>query len=922
MKRLPFVFFTIYSFFAYSQTPVTNYCLSKGNTPWEQWIETITVKSPGSNDFIKTSFKDGYANFTSPVINVIRGSLVNFTLKPNSSWLGDPRNSNFFYRVYIDLDNNKSFNSNTELFVSKQIDFFAQDNKASFTIPISQNIGQVRMRVSMKLGSYPTPCEIFDRGEVEDYTLNIIDASNNNCPPQYYAVPLSSTSLSSPCTSVAVDSATTANRFTVYQRTTNPLDGFDVVGRIDNFGGSTFYTLFLRNGTSTPPSGFPTLGCIGASGNKIYFRNVTGSLRFTSRGGSSGAATAITTGNFVIFQGAIGQTNSLWAGFTDINNGFGISALTSKSNCLNCRNDVTAPVFQNCKKDTTITIIPPVLSSCFVVNFPTAVDNCSPYVSTSSNFISTGYCLRAGQSRTFSTVATDPNGNSATCSYTVRVDSTNNCPPQFEALPLSQSSLINPCSTATIESNISTTSRFTVYQRTNNPLDGYAFDIVGRIDRLTGSSFYTLYLRNGTSTPPSGFPSLGCTDFSVNKIYFRNVTGSLQTTSRQASLASAITSGNFVIFQGAIGSTNSLWAGFSDIDNGFGIVALTSQSNCLNCGNDVTAPVFTNCRKDTTLTITAPDLFACFFPSFPNAVDNCSPYFSSSSNFNGGAKVCLQAGESRAFSTIVTDPNGNSNTCSYTVRAENGSSKPDIELSLAASNTAPPKYSVVDFTVTVRNKGASNSGRLKIPILLCKNGAATTFIQTPNNLVYAGAPTNPVIGIFEQVNQVWELPNLAPGAAASFTIKTFTLTGKEVNMVAFVSSQENADFDSNPSSGVPNCAPSEDDEALVALNRTSSRPGLEEFSTSGKWGDDELLIFPNPAQDYINIDLRNYQNQSINLKIFNILGVQMDQISFDESHSSIQNLDIQKLSVGSYYLYIETKDEKRQVIRFVKSLGN
>ncbi|MCB0434085.1 MAG: choice-of-anchor D domain-containing protein, partial [Mangrovimonas sp.] len=48
---------------------------------------------------------------------------------------------------------------------------------ASFTIPGGATLGNTRMRVSMKYNGYPSYCETFSYGEVEDYTINIISAT-------------------------------------------------------------------------------------------------------------------------------------------------------------------------------------------------------------------------------------------------------------------------------------------------------------------------------------------------------------------------------------------------------------------------------------------------------------------------------------------------------------------------------------------------------------------------------------------------------------------------------------------------------------------------------------------------------------------------------------------------------------------------
>lgn len=45
-------------------------------------------------------------------------------------------------------------------------------------VPATTPTGITRMRISMKYGGSPSSCEIFARGEVEDYGINIISAGN------------------------------------------------------------------------------------------------------------------------------------------------------------------------------------------------------------------------------------------------------------------------------------------------------------------------------------------------------------------------------------------------------------------------------------------------------------------------------------------------------------------------------------------------------------------------------------------------------------------------------------------------------------------------------------------------------------------------------------------------------------------------
>ena len=81
----------------------------------------------------------------------------------------------FYWRVWLDLNNDGDFNDPGELRVS---------GRSSYTgllyswvyVPTSATVGSTRMRVSMRYGGYPGACQTFARGEVEDYTIDIVNA--------------------------------------------------------------------------------------------------------------------------------------------------------------------------------------------------------------------------------------------------------------------------------------------------------------------------------------------------------------------------------------------------------------------------------------------------------------------------------------------------------------------------------------------------------------------------------------------------------------------------------------------------------------------------------------------------------------------------------------------------------------------------
>ncbi len=164
-----------------AQTP--QYCASKGVSPWEQWIERVSISS---GNFGNSSGKEGYGNFTNLAGATLKRGIGNLiTISPKSSWNGDPRNANMFWRAWVDFNADGDFTDKGEMAINRQVVIQSQiflDNEAAFTPPNTAKLGKTRLRIAMKVGSYPEPCETFDRGEVEDYAVEITEGNQLNLP--------------------------------------------------------------------------------------------------------------------------------------------------------------------------------------------------------------------------------------------------------------------------------------------------------------------------------------------------------------------------------------------------------------------------------------------------------------------------------------------------------------------------------------------------------------------------------------------------------------------------------------------------------------------------------------------------------------------------------------------------------------------
>lgn len=143
------------------------YCASSGNSTADEWINRVVL-----NTINNTSGNNGgYANFISISTSLNAGSSYAFSGTPGFS----ASTYTEYWRVWIDFNDDADFDDAGELVYSSA----GSSTTVNGTIAISSsaNLGAHRMRVSMRYGSAPTTCGTFSYGEVEDYTVNIVEGA-------------------------------------------------------------------------------------------------------------------------------------------------------------------------------------------------------------------------------------------------------------------------------------------------------------------------------------------------------------------------------------------------------------------------------------------------------------------------------------------------------------------------------------------------------------------------------------------------------------------------------------------------------------------------------------------------------------------------------------------------------------------------
>ena len=121
---------------------------------------------------------NGYGNFTILSTDMAPGSSQTITITPG--WTSSARSEG--YRVWIDYNGDGDFADSGEQVFSRN-KTTATSVTGTFSVPSTAVAGTTRMRVSMKYNATPASCEVFTAGEVEDYSVQIVPATNAQLAP-------------------------------------------------------------------------------------------------------------------------------------------------------------------------------------------------------------------------------------------------------------------------------------------------------------------------------------------------------------------------------------------------------------------------------------------------------------------------------------------------------------------------------------------------------------------------------------------------------------------------------------------------------------------------------------------------------------------------------------------------------------------
>ncbi|UTW61979.1 T9SS type A sorting domain-containing protein [bacterium SCSIO 12741] len=147
--------------------PTVNYCNSEGLNSSHKWIDRVKLHS--SFDY-HSGNNGGYGDHTHIIGQLSTGQTAKMDLTPGYA----STIYKLYWKVWIDWNQDGDFgDANERVFY----DYGKYTRTACFHVPTHAKAGTTRMRVSLKYGSYPSCCEQFSYGEVEDYTIQVTQST-------------------------------------------------------------------------------------------------------------------------------------------------------------------------------------------------------------------------------------------------------------------------------------------------------------------------------------------------------------------------------------------------------------------------------------------------------------------------------------------------------------------------------------------------------------------------------------------------------------------------------------------------------------------------------------------------------------------------------------------------------------------------
>jgi len=133
-----------------------------------------------------SGWQGGVANYTNYSTTIYAGGSQIIFITNGAPWPTD------FARVWVDWNNNFIFDTGTnEEFVLTNVGGTGTTFAGSLMVPYGTSVGNHRMRIRLTYSITPVPCGNANYGEIEDYTINVVQQPANDVGIQFILSPVS-----------------------------------------------------------------------------------------------------------------------------------------------------------------------------------------------------------------------------------------------------------------------------------------------------------------------------------------------------------------------------------------------------------------------------------------------------------------------------------------------------------------------------------------------------------------------------------------------------------------------------------------------------------------------------------------------------------------------------------------------------------
>lgn len=154
-----------------SSNPNPSYCASYGEN-FGNYINSVSIGS-----FSNASGRNaGYLDATHRVLQASQGDQLSVSLVQGSTYFALAVQ----WRIWIDANKDGDFDDPGELAYDSGTPEFGNAS-GTLVVPANAVPTSTRLRVQMKSNGAPGACEVFETGEVEDYTIDIAFAGGSTC---------------------------------------------------------------------------------------------------------------------------------------------------------------------------------------------------------------------------------------------------------------------------------------------------------------------------------------------------------------------------------------------------------------------------------------------------------------------------------------------------------------------------------------------------------------------------------------------------------------------------------------------------------------------------------------------------------------------------------------------------------------------